>query len=525
MEYPYSDFRSYIDALDSEGLVTHVYDPINKDTEMIPLVRLQFRGLEESKRKTFLFHNVIGSGGKVYEGKVVVGALAASRSVYHKAVGGDVSATWKRALENHIKPVTVETGPVKECIIKGEELDSGHGIDLFPHPISTPGYDPAPFLTSPYWVTKDPETGIYNVGTYRGMLKENNRVGLQMDTPLQHIAIHLEKARKLGLKTLEAAVVLGAVPAIGLASVTKLPFGVSEYDVAGGIMGKPVELVPCETIDLEVPHNAEIVLEGEIDLTELEEEGPFGEASGYMGPRGLSPYMKIKAITHRKNPVYQAFISEFPPSESTLMRKMGFENVYTNFLQNSCKISSVKKVAFHEMGTCNMTLVIQMDSPAPGQAMQALYAATSYEPSMGKIIIAVDSDVDPEDMDSVIWALSFSMQPSRDVQIIKGKLPRLDPSSNSINDTSECSALLIDATRPYDYPPTSLPSQKYMEDAVVMWEKLGLPKLDLKEPWFGYELGDWTEENKDEAKLAVLGKYFETGKKLYQRRVPFQKGT
>jgi 4-hydroxy-3-polyprenylbenzoate decarboxylase len=337
-----------------------------------------------------------------------------------------------------------------------------------------------------------------------------------MDTPSQHIAIQLRKAEHLGQK-LEVAVVIGAVPALGLASVQKVPYGVSELDIAGGLMCRPMDVVRCETVDLVVPATAELVIEGVVDPTALELEGPFGEASGYMGPRTRSPYLDVTAITHRHRPVVQAFISEFPPSESTLMRKIGFENVYRRFLRESCNISSLKDVCFYEAATCNMMFVIKLERPSPGQAWQALYAAAGYEPSMGKIIIAVDDDIELEDLESIVWALAFRTQPARDVRVITDRLARLDPSIPAAPGspvTADASAMLIDATRPGPYPPTSLPSVDFMEKARRTWDELGLPALDLRAPWHGYELGEWTEENRAEALLAIESRYLETGRKL-----------
>lgn len=519
--YPYNDLRDYITELERRDLLQRVAEPVNKDTELVPLVRLQFRGLPENERRVFMFDNVTDARARRFDASVAIGTFAASRRVYAAALGVDhvheAGAVWQRALSAPIEPALVETGPCKEVVVTDvAELERSGGVDAFPHPISTPGFDNAPFLTSPYWISKDPEDGTYNVGVYRGMIKGPRRVGLQMDTPSQHIAIQLRKARKLG-KPLEVAIVIGAVPALGLASVQKVPYGVSELTIAGGLMGRPLEVVRCETVDLEVPATAELVIEGVVDPAHLEPEGPFGEASGYMGPRTLSPALEVSAITHRARPIVQAFISEFPPSESTLMRKIGFENVYRRFLRESCNIATVQDVCFYEMATCNMMFVIRLKDPSPGQAWQAMYAAAGYEPSMGKLIVAVDDDVDPSDLESVVWALAFRMQPQRDVRVLGDRLARLDPSMPAepgADVTADASALLIDATRQRGYPPTSLPSEEHMMRARELWGRLGLPELDLRDPWHGYELGAWSDENRDEAARAVRGEYLETGRKL-----------
>lgn len=519
MTYPHNDLRDHLEALDRAGLLVRVTEPIDKDTELVPLVRLQFRGLPESERRAFLFEDVRDARGRRFDATVAIATFAASQAVYATALGTDIDgigAAWQRALGAPIEPNHVSEAASQEVTYVGAEaLDAMGGIDAFPHPISTPGFDNAPFLTAPCWVTRDPETGEYNVGVYRGMIKGARRIGLQMDTPSQHISVHLAKARRMG-KPLEAAVIVGAVPALALASVQKVPYGMSEYSVAGGLMGRPLDVVRALTVDLDVPARAELVIEGRIDPDHLEPEGPFGEASGYMGPRTMSPVLEVTAITHRRRPVVQAFISEFPPSESTLMRRIGFGQVYRRFLQQACNINSVQDVTFYEPATCNMMFVIRMRNPSPGQAWQALNAAAGYEPSMGKIIVAVNDDVDPNDLEAVVWALSFRTQPERDVRIIGNRLPRLDPSEPQDNRYPEAtaSAMLIDATRSRPYPPVSLPSQPFMEQAMQRWRSLGLPDLQLKEPWFGYELGAWSDESRAEAALAVLGRYLETGARL-----------
>lgn len=520
--YPYTDLRDYIDALDRLGLLTRVTEPVNKDTELVPLVRLQFRGLPERDRRAFLFEQITDSRGRSFDASVAIATYAASPSVYAAALGGsldDIGAIWQKAFEHPIPTTVHKDAPCKEVrMTSAEQIDIVAGVDSFPHPISTPGFDNAPFMTASQWVTRDPETGDYNVGVYRGMIKGPRHVGLQMDTPSQHIAIHLAKARRMAVP-LEAAIVVGGVPALGLAAVQKVPYGVNEYEIAGGLMGRSLDTVRAESVDIEVPATAELVIEGKIDPNHMELEGPFGEASGYMGPRTVSPVLDVTAITHRTRPIVQAFISEYPPSESTCMRKIGFQHVYRRFLRQACNINSVVDVTFYEAASCNMMFVIRLAKPSVGQAWQALNAAAGYEPSLGKIIIAVDDDIDPENLESVVWALSFRTQPRRDMRIIDNRLPRLDPSEpqDSRRPAATASAILIDATRSRPYPPTSLPTKPYMDAALARWESLGLPSLTLAEPWYGYELGEWTAENRHEAAMAEVGRYLETGAKLRSR--------
>jgi UbiD family decarboxylase len=522
-EYPYDDLRDYLAELDRRGLLTRVSTAVDKDSQLVPLVRLQFRGLPEPDRRAFYFENVTDGRGRHFDSTVAIATFAANRAVYAAALGVDgldeVGAVWQQALSKPIEPAVLDTGPCKEVVITDPvEIDAMGGVDAFPHPVSTPGFDPAPFLTAGCWISKDPEDGTYNAGIYRGMVKAPRRLGLQMDTPSQHIAIQLRRAKKLGVK-LEAAVVVGAAPAVALSGVQKVAYGVNELAIAGGLMGRPLEVVRCETVDLHVPATAELIIEGVIDPNAVEPEGPFGEASGFMGPRTISPWLEVTAITHRQRPVVQAFISEFPPSESTLMRKIGFGHVYRRFLRESCNLASVQDVCFYEMATCNMMFAIRMRDPSPGQAWQALYAAAGYEPSMGKIIVAVDDDIDPDDLESLIWALAFRTQPRQDVRFLESRLARLDPSlpidpANPVR--ADASAMLIDATRAHPYPPTSLPAQQHMEAAQRLWTELGLPDLALRAPFGGYELGAWTEQNRTEAARATRGQYLETGSELSQ---------
>jgi UbiD family decarboxylase len=526
----YKNLREYLAELQRRDLLHIVEDEISKDTELVPLVRLQFRGLPEAQRKAFWFKNVTDARGRHFDASVVLGSLGSSQEIYGAALGvppSEIGAKWASTHGKPVNPVEVacSDAPVKDFVYSGDSF--GEGVDRFPHLISTPGFDPAPFLTAGVWITRDPENGAYNLGIYRGMIKAPDRIGCATDVSTQHLAIQWEKARRMG-KHLECAVFLGGPPALLLAAASKVPYGVEEYGVAGALNGEPIAVVPAETFDCMVPAEAEIVMEGIIRTDILEPEAPFGEASGYLGPRKMEKIFEVKAITHRADPVYQGIISEYPPSESTVMRKAAFDAIFLRHLRDACNIPSVTQVACHEMASCNMLFVIQLDRPELGQPWQALRAAAAFDASLGKMFVAVDSDVDPESMDAVLWALSYSMQPHRDVEIIRGKVPRLDPSISPSDNAAQfaypdgqgASAMLINAVREHPYLPVSLPREDFMEAAKERWARMGLPDLDLKAPWHGYPLSAWTDENAEEALLAITGRYFETGEKLMGRRKP-----
>lgn len=524
MDY-YQDLREHIKALESKGKLVRIKREINKDTELHPLVRWQFRGLPEAQRKAFLFHNVTDVKGQKYPGTVLVASHAASREIYAIAMMCEptgITEKWTQAQLHPIAPEMVSAGPVQEEIHRGDSLLEHEGIEEFPVPISTPGFDNAPYLTAANWITRDPETGIRNVGNYRAMVKSKDRLGLNGEPP-QHIRIHWEKCRSRGIP-LEAAIVIGPSPNVGLVATAKIPYGIDELTVAGGIAGAPVKLVKCQTVDLEVPASAEIVIEGRIPTDALEREAPFGEFTGYIGSEKLNLFLNITCITHRRTPVYNAFISQFPPSESSKLRQIGTESVYYKFLKHDCNIPGIKDVAFHESCGSMPYCVIRMKKTHPSQAWQALNAAVALDAQHGKYIIVVDEDIDPWDADSVNWALSFRVQPHRDTRITMGKIPSLDYSATppNIQDfgymQTQGSSILIDATRKWDYPPVSLPRKEFMDRAKKIWEEEGLPALSPKVPWHGYSLGYWTKENEEEAELALKGEHFKTGEKLANQR-------
>ena len=208
---------------------------------------------------------------------------------------------------------------------------------------------------------------------------------------------------------------------------SRIPFSVSELDVAGGLAGAPIEVVKCKTNDVLVPANAEIVIEGEISTEFLEPEAPFGESTGYIAERLLNPYFEVKCITHRKNPILATIISQMPPSESSVMRQVAAEGNYLRFLRDQCNIPGIIEVAFHSIAV-RQICVIKMKKINQAHVWQALHSMVGYNPATGKMVIAVDEDINPRNFDSLFWAMAFRMQPHRDVLIIRNRTPQMDPS-------------------------------------------------------------------------------------------------
>jgi 4-hydroxy-3-polyprenylbenzoate decarboxylase len=296
--------------------------------------------------------------------------------------------------------------------------------------------------------------------------------------------------------------------------------------LAGGLAEAPVEVVQAKTVDLLVPATAEIIIEGTIPTDIIEPEGPFGEYPGYMGHRSVSPFLEVSCITHRRDAIYTALMSQFPPSESSKIKHTGTEKIIYKFLRHDSGNAAVLDVALHDevSGSGQAYCVIKMRHGSKADAWRALNASAGFTGAYAKICVAVDEDVDIRDPAMINWAICYNMRPDEDVTIAKGKPPGLDPSTYSPGRESEdkrptwTSSLLINAVRPWPYTPVSLPKREFMERSRKIWEELELPPLKPRMPWYGYSLGVWTEEDESEAAIAVKSEYFETGKKQTGQR-------
>lgn len=524
----YSDLRDHLKKLEEKGLLYRIKREINKDTELHPLVRWQYRGgIPEGERKAFLFENVVDARTK-YGIPVVVGGYAASAYIYALGLGcepEEMTAKWDYALSHPIEPVAVpsRSAPVHEVIRQGKELkEKGGGLDEFPIPISTPGFDCAPYTTCSNFVTKDPDTGVQNIGNYRGQVKARNRIGVDANSA-QDFVFHWRKWKERGVP-MEAAAVIGPPPVVAATSAQKVPRGVDECAVSGGIAGEPIRVVKCKTVDLLVPAESEIVFEGLISTEYMEPEAPFGESHGYMSPREPGYIFDITAITCRKDCIWTSWISQVTPSESSVIKRDAYNALFYRYLKTERRIPSVSRVVMHEALTnLRKVIFIQMKQPSQEDVWRALYAAVSNDPGVGKIIIAVDEDIDPENLDAVFWAMAYRMKPHEDVVVLphrgKGHGPPFYSHHPNEELPPEDSALLMNATLKEPFPPVALPKREYMERAKEIWEELGLPKLKPENPWFGYSLGQWDDEVEEDAQRALRGEHYVTGEKLATRRI------
>ena len=322
----YADLHDHVRRLDEAGLLYRIDAAVNKDTEMHPLVRWQFRGgIAEKDRKAFLFTNVVDSKGRRYDIPVLIGAYAANRDIYRIGMNverlEDIGPAWEHAIAHPIPPRIVASGPVHDIVVTGDALKRpGGGLESLPIPISTPGFDAAPYLTMTGVITRDPETGVQNLATYRCQLKGPARLGLMTLMNLRsggyaHWAKFAAKKQKMPI-----AIVLGSPPLVAVQGPQKLPLGMDELGVAGGLAGTPINVVKGKTVDLLVPAEAEIVIEGYVDPEYLEPEGPFGESHGYVALEDYNMVIDITAITRRKDAILPSIISQVTPSESSVVK-------------------------------------------------------------------------------------------------------------------------------------------------------------------------------------------------------------
>ncbi|MFQ5851243.1 MAG: UbiD family decarboxylase [Candidatus Binatia bacterium] len=476
---PYKDLRHYLNVLEQHGKLCRVRKEVDKDWELACIARWVFQSLLEHERYGLRFEKVKG-----FDVPVVLGVLGASREVYALALEttpDKIYEKWSHALSHLIPPFPVKEAPVKEVVKKGKD------VNLFdiPVPVFTPGRDDGAYVSCSSVITKDPDTGIQNAGNYRQRVIARDRLGVLI-APTQHIGMHYFHKYQPRNEPMPIAVSIGNDPALALTSVAKVPYGVDEFDVAGGFRGEPIPVVPAETVDLMVPANSEYIIEGHVMPHVREKEGQFGEFTGYMGIESDRTFIQVECVTHRKDPMYHGFLSQIPPSESSLVRSQAFAaNLYKHLIYD-LKEPAVKDVHFTEAGGSEMVLIIQVKPMYPGHARKiGLMAANILASSLGKLVYIVDDDIDIRDPFSVEWALSFRVDPVRDVEILHHSffhiLDPAVPQTENIQTVAPGSKIIVDATMKGPYPEISLPPKRYMMRVYECWGETGLPQLKMTE--------------------------------------------
>lgn len=518
-----ADLQEHLAILERRGLLIRIDRPINKDTELHPLGRWQFQGnLQEADRRALLFTNVTDSVGRHYDIPVVVGGLAASAEIYASGLGvpvEDIGKVWIKAVSMPVEPVLVEQAPCQEVVLTGDDLTKPDGgLATLPVPVSTPGFDAAPYLTATLCITKDPESGIQNMGTYRAALKANDRLGVRMASRLSGAGgyLHWQKYQKRGEK-MPCAIVVGCAPVVLFTGPQKLAIDQDEMAVAGGLIGRAVEVVRCRTIDLLVPASAEIVIEGLIDTDLLEPEGPFGESHGHVALEDYNMSMHVTAITRKAKPVFISIISQVTPSESSVLKKVAYEPMFLEHLKSVLNIRGIKRVVMHEPLT-NLRKVIFLQfehSAQKAEVWRGMQGAASLQAQCGKLVIAVSEDIDPENADAIFWSLAYRADFTEDVLVTPYRSSGHGPKSGRAPLEG---TLLIDATLKHKMPPLALPAEEYMLRAKSIWEELDLPPLSPQSPWHGYHLGDWSDMWTSYASAAAKGNWRTSGAATFGRR-------
>jgi len=493
---PYSSLRDFIARLETEGRLVRVTEPVSPHLEM---TEIQTRLIAEGG-PAVLFENPVRANGTPYDMPVLVNLFGTVERVawgMDREPGGlrEVGETlaflrqpeppggWREAMEMlpllrtvmAMKPRTTGRAPCQEVVLRGDE------IDLSRLPIQTcwPG-EPAPLITWPLVVTKGPgkrREDDFNLGIYRMQVTGRNTTIMRW---LKHRGGAQHHARWKGEKTepLPAAVVIGADPGTILAAVTPVPDTLSEYQFAGLLRGRKVELVDCVTVPLKVPAQAEIVLEGHVSLDDYAEEGPYGDHTGYYNAVEPFPVFTISAITMRRKPIYLSTYTGRPPDEPSVLGE-ALNEVFIPLFQQ--QFPEIVDFWLPPEGCSYRIAVVSMKKAYPGHAKRVMLGVWSYlrQFMYTKWVIVVDDDIDARDWKDVMWAVATRMDPARDITVIENTpIDYLDFASP---ESGLGSKIGLDATnKPPPETKREWGREIRMDDSVIEkvtaeWESYGLP--------------------------------------------------
>jgi 2,5-furandicarboxylate decarboxylase 1 len=422
---PFNDLREFVGFLESRGELIRTQKPVDVKYEISAYIRKT----SDVQGPALLFDNV-----KDFAMPVLGGVFATRKRAFLalETSNEDYVNKFQNALDHLVAPKRVADAPCKEIVIRGKDID----LSKLPVPIFSEK-DPAPFITLGLCISRDPKGGK-NTSIYRLQLKGRNRLGIMA----QHLVRQLMEAESIG-KGLPIAIAIGTDPVLPLATQWMAPYGTDELALAGALRGAPVEVVKAETVDLEVPATAEIIIEGMVLPNVREEEGPFGEVSGYYTPSNPKPVIEVTAITHRKNPIYQAALTGMPTTENHILKQLPLEATY--YWQLKKEFPGVTAVHFPAAGTVGMTCVIAMKQAYECEARNLIAAMIGTR--RNKITVVVDDDVDITDMEKVWWAITTRTQADEDVIVFPRVVATaMDPSVRKLRVGS---SLGIDATVPF----------------------------------------------------------------------------
>ena len=437
---PDQSFRTMLANLEQQGEMIRFTKEVDPETNM---AAVEWRAYNELG-KASLFTNIAG-----HDGWQACSQIVADRRKWSIGLGidedqllGEIGARFGR----DIAPVTVDAAgaPIKAVKITGGDVDLLEIPSMF-----TSEHDGGRYLASGIAVIKDPETGLRNVSIHRQQITGKDKTGFIM-LPRQARRI-FDKYKALG-EPMPVSIFFGCHPAIFYAAAFTTDFGRDEMSLAGGLLGEPVRMVKCETNDLEVPAEAELVLEGEVPTDLLEPEGPYGEVTGTYNAGGTSEVFKVKAITRRSDPIFYALHCGAPVTDAQATMGLGIEvatKKHLSSVEGGIDLIDVRSVA----ASGDMMLVLKMRPRQPGQAKTALMAALSGPYLHPKLAIAVDEDIDAADLRQISWSMVTRVHASEDVTMIPNtRVFALDSISPNVPGMGQFTRLgtkwLIDATLP-----------------------------------------------------------------------------
>ncbi len=449
-----TDLRDFLQTLEDENELLRIKDPIDRKFEISGYIK----NCSDIAGPALLFENVKNSSVPV------LGALYNNRRLMLKALQTTEESAipdYLEALNNLSEPILVESGPCKEVLHVGEKAS----LDELPLPIFSE-LDSGAYITCGVAISKDIEDGTKNASIYRFEQQAPRQLGVYSPLP-HHLGIHNQKAEAAG-QALEVAIAIGVSPGVQISTQWEAAYGVDELTLAGALQGKELEVVKCETVDLEVPAIAEVIIEGIMHPDKRQMEGPFGEYTGYYTPRYEKPSMEVTAITHRHDPILQVALTGIPPTDNHVLKMIPMEASCHAFLRQ--KFPGVQKVHFHTSGGVGLLGVVSIKQCFKHEARNVLGTMMSAQGT--KIIIAVDEDIDIFDLDHVMWAVCTRTQADKDLMVFPRTASfQLDPSKPDIGTNT---AMAIDACKPYgeDFDEVvAIPGIDKLPDILKLWKK------------------------------------------------------
>jgi UbiD family decarboxylase len=486
---PWRDLRDWLKLLSSHGLVKSVSAQVDLNEELSTIAVLATQADENAP--ALLFENIKGDR---LNSRVLANMLGSSKERFALAVGlnpthsiRNLIAAARSIVKERVAPIMIPktAAPVNEMVQTGKDID----VTVFPSPKFWPG-DGGPYIgTADVTFTRSPDSSRINVGCYRQMTHGPNRIGMYC-SPGKHGRLDREAWWRDG-KPCEIVAAYGIDPVLFLVGGMAFGKDVPELDVAGGIMGRPVELTEAEVVSLPIPANAEIVIEGLLHPGDNEMEGPLGEFTGYYGnERGLQPVIEVKAVHYRRSPILTAAImANYPSSEIgtgfAIMRS-------ARILDDLERIGVPGVVSAYTppaaIGGYGMT-VVALKQLYAGHAAQVLALAAQCPAAayLSKWVIVVDEDVDPTDINQVLWALSTRCNPVDDLEFLKNTWSSpLDPSQYPPELRSYGSKVLINACKPHrhiqHFPAATLLRKGTYERVLSRWSEFGVSDQPPPEP-------------------------------------------